>query len=232
MTSSGTYNFSLSNGESVISAFERVNVKLPELRQEHWLTARRELNLLFIEWNNKQVNLWKVELDTIPLVSGTATYTLPQKTILVLDGYITTNAGSQYGQNNRYITQLSRTEFSSLSNPNTPGPPTQYWFNRQITPTITFWPVPDSNGPYTFGYYRAVQIQDANLPAGGTPDLPERWLDALVAGLAHRLSRTYAPNLEALRKQDAMDAWTVAASQDIEVVNLSLSPPLQRYYPR
>jgi hypothetical protein len=232
MASSGTYNFSLSNGEGVLAALERVRVRAPSIRQEHFLTARREMNLLLVEWANKQVNLWKVALNTISLVSGTATYSIPATTVLVLDAYITTNPGSQYGQNNRYVTQLSRTEYASLSNPNTPGPPTQYWFDRLIAPTVTFWPVPDSNGPYTFGYYSVIRMQDANIPGGETPDIPYLWLDAMVAGLAHRLSRTYAPDIEQLRKADAMEAWTVAASQNIEVVNLSLAPPVGRYYPR
>ena len=232
MTSSGTYTFSLSVGEGVIAAFERVRVRAPSIRQEHMLTAKREINLLFVEFSNKQVNLFKVVQGTIPLIAGTATYSVPPQTVLLLDAYITTNAGSQFSQNNRYVTQFSRTEFASLSNPNTPGPPTQYWFDRLAAPTVTFWPVPDSNGPYTFGYFRVDQIQDANLPNAETPDVPYLWLDAMVSGLAHRLSRTYAPDLEAVRKMDAKEAWDTAAAQNIEVVNLSLAPPIGMFYPR
>lgn len=232
MTSSGTYNFTLSNGEGVLAAFERVRVRAPSIRIEHMQTARREINLLFVEWANKQVNLWKVESDSIPLIAGQATYSIPAKTVLVLDAWITTQQGSQFSQNNRYITPFSRTEYASLSNPNTPGAPTQYWFDRILAPTLTFWPVPDQNGPYTFNYFRAAQMQDANLAGGETPDIPYLWLDAMVAGLSHRLSRTYAPDLEQVRKADAMEAWTVAAAQNIEVVNLSLAPPIGRYYNR
>ena len=232
MSSSGTYDFSVSNGEAVIAAFERVKVRAPELRQEHFVTARREMNLLLAQAANLQVNLWKVQLDTIPMVSGTATYSVPANTVLILDAYITTNPGSQFGQNNRYVTQFSRTEYASLSNPNTPGPPTQFWFDRLISPTVTMWPVPDNNGPYTFGYYRVLQMQDANLPNGETPDLPYLWLDWFVAGLAHRLSRVYAPDLEAIRKADAQEAWNIAAAQNIEVTNLSIQPSVSRYYLR
>lgn len=232
MTSSGTYQFTVSNGEAVLAAFERVRVRAPELRQEHFVSARRELNLLFVEWSNKQVNLWSVTQASINLVSGTATYSLPPQTVLVLDAYIVTNAGSQFGQNNRYITPFSRTEYASLANPNTPGAPTNFWFDRLLSPTITLWPVPDGNGPYTFTYYRADQIQDANLPNGETPNIPYLWMDAMVKGLAARLAAIYAPDLEAARKLDAVDAWNTAAAQNIEVTNLSIQPPLQRYYMR
>lgn len=232
MTSSGTYNFALSNGSISLAAFERCSVRAPEIRQEHMVTAQRELNLALVKWANLQVNLFKVVQDTINLVSGTATYTLPSQCVLVLDAVCTTNAGSVFGQTNRYLTMFSRTEFASLANPNVPGPPTQFWFDRLPTPTVTFWPVPDSAGPYVFTYWRVDQMQDANLPNGETPDVPYLWIDALVAELAHRLARVYAPQLEAARKMDAQEAWQIAAAQNIEPVNLSISPPLSRYYVR
>lgn len=232
MTSSGTYNFFLSTGECVLAAYDRVRVHPTSIRQEHMLMARREMNLLLVEAANRQVNLFKVEQDSFILTPGIATYTLPAKTVLILDANIVLNPGSQFGQSNRYITPFSRTNFASLGNPNSPGPPTQYWFDRLASPTITFWPVPDNNGPYTFSYFRVVQMQDANLASGETPDLVYRWLDWFVAGLAHRFSRKYAPDIEQLRKADKEEAWQIAAAQDTESVNLSISPPLSRFYPR
>jgi hypothetical protein len=232
MTSSGTYNWSLSIGEGVLAAYERIQIRSPSLRAEHFTTATREINLLFAEWGNKQVNLWKVVQDQITLTAGVATISVPVTTVLILDATINTNQGSQFGQTNRYVTQFSRTEYASLSNPNAPGPPTQFWFDRLLSPNVTFWPVPDNNGPYTFNYWRVDRIQDANLANAETPDIPYLWLDAMVAGMAHRLARVYAPQLEAVRKSDAGEAWTVAAAQNIEVANVSLVPPLRRYYPR
>jgi hypothetical protein len=73
---------------------------------------------------------------------------------------------------------------------------------------------------------------DANFPAGETPDVPYRWLDALVAGLAHRLSRIYAPQMEQVRKADAQEAWQQAAAQDTENVGFMLAPGLAQYYRR
>lgn len=230
MSSSGTYNFALSNGQCIIAAFRRLGIRTPELRQEHFDMAFMEMNLSLVHFSNLQVNLFKVSLDTISLTPGTSVYSIPAKTVLILDAYITTNSGSQFGQNNRYVTQLSRTEYASLSNPNTPGPPTQYWFDRLQNPTVTFWPVPDSNGPYVFGYYHVDQMQDSLTPGGLNPDLPYLWLDAYIAQLSHRLSRMYAPTLEQVRGADAEKAWNIAAAQNIEVVNLAIAPPLGRYY--
>jgi hypothetical protein len=165
------------------------------------------------------------------LVSGQATYTVTPQTVMILDASVVLNYGMQ-NESRRYITPISRTEYLSFANQQTPGPPTVYWFDRLISPTITFYPVPDDNGPYTFDWFGCTQIQDANLPAGETPNVPYRWFDVLVAELAHRVSRTYAPSLEALRKVDADEAWKIAAAQDTENVPLMLAPSLGNYYHR
>lgn len=228
MTSSGTYNFSLSNGEAVLAAFERIQIRAPSIRQEHMLTARREINLLFSEWSNNQVNLWQVELISVTLVDGTASYDVPDRVVMILDAYLRQNSGES-DQTDRYITPISRTDYASYAAKLTEGIPTVYWFDRTLSPTFTIYPVINDSG-YLFNYYAAVQIEDAALTSGQTPDLPYLWLDALVAGLSHRLARIYAPQLEAQRKIDAQAAWTIASNQNVENVPFQVSPNLGDYY--
>lgn len=228
--SSGTYNFSPSNGELVLAAYERIQVRAPSLRQEHMLSARREINFLFSQLNNQGVNLWEVLRTQTTLVQGTSSYSITPQTIMVLDASIVLNFGQQ-NESRRYITPISRTEYLSYANQQSQGQPTVFWFDRLISPTITFYPVPDGNGPYTFDWFGCTQIQDANLAGGEIPDVPERWFDALVAGLAHRLARIYAPQMEAIRKVDAKEAWDIAATQDTENVPLTLAPQIGGYYP-
>lgn len=228
MTSSGTYAFSVSSGEGVIAAFERIQIRVPSLGQEHMATARRELNFLFADFSNRQVNLWKVESLSITLVDTTETYNIPTRVVMILDAYLTLNNGLTT-QTDRYITPISRTDYASYAAKFTAGPPTVYWFNRLISPTLTTWPVVDSSD-YVINYYACTQVQDAALKGGETPDVPYLWIDALIAGLAHRLARTYAPQLEAARKVDAQEAWTVAASQNIENVPIKLIPNIGQYY--
>lgn len=231
MTSSGTYDYSLSNANAVIAAFERIKIRAPSLRQEHMATARRELNLLFSEWSNKQVNLWKVELQSIPMITGQAAYSVPARTVMILDAYITTNYGTPQATD-LYITPISRTEYASLASKTSPGRPTVYWFDRLINPVVNMWPVADSSGPYVLNFYACVQNQDAGMPGGETPDIPYLWYDALVAGMSHRLSRIYAQDLEIIRKADAVEAWNIAAKQNTENVPLYIAPTISSYYRR
>jgi hypothetical protein len=230
MTSSATYAFAPSNGQLILGAFERIQVYATSLRQEHMASAIRELNLLFAEASNRQVNLWKVARAQQTLTASTASYTLTARTVMVLDASIVLNYGDE-DESRRYIPQMSRTEYQSIANQETEGPPTSFWLNRQIIPTVTFWPVPDDGGPYTFDYFYVTQMEDANLAGGETPDVPYRWLDWLVAGLSHRMARIYAPQFEQLRKADAAEAWTFAATQDVENVDFKISLGLARYYP-
>lgn len=204
---------------------------MPSLRQEHMNSAAQELNYLFVQISNFSPNLWEVIRTQTTLTQGTATCSIDPKTIMLLDVSIVLNFGLS-NESRRYITPISRTEYLTYANQQVPGPPTVWWFDRLTSPTVTFWPVPDGNGPYTFDYFSCTQVQDANLPSGETPNVPYRWLDYLVAGLAHRLSRIYAPQLEAIRKSDADEAWHIAAAQDTENVALSLAPAIGGYYPR
>lgn len=231
MTSSGTYSFAdtASNGSIVLAAYERIALRAPSLRQEHMFSAQREFNFMLSQMANYTPNLWKVDLVSVDLTDGDATYDVAARVVMILDAYVSLNYGED-NQTDNYITPMSRTDYAGLSQKQTEGQPNTYWFDRQISPTITLWPVPDADDTYTLNYYACLQMEDANLYGGETPDVPYRWLDALVAGLAHRLSRIYAQPLEAVRKVDAKEAWEAAAAQDTENVNLSFSPSLRSYY--
>jgi hypothetical protein len=224
MATTGTYSFSPDLGSIFMEAFSRIGVKRPELTPQHLMDASLAANYQQIEWSNDGVLLWTVDLQTIPLVQGHATYTVPPNTVMILDLYINN------GTSNRLIMPFSRTDYASLANPLTPGFPTSFWFDRLIAPTLSLWPVPDGSATYTMSYYRYRQIQDAVAQGGLAPEIQTLWLDAYAAGLAHRLSRGYAPALEIVRKADYLAAYMLAAKQGTENVPLYVSPGLQSYY--
>lgn len=227
---SGTTNFAPSSGELILGAYQRIGIRPTELLITHLSTAVMELNLLFQKLNNLQPNLWTVDLQTMPVTQGNATYSLPADTVMITNAYLSTGSGTS--RIDRLIWPLSQTEYAAIANKSAQGTPTTFWFNRTISPTITFYLTPDGNGPYTVNYYRVRQIQDATLPSGVNMEVPPRWLDALMAGLSHRLARIYAPQLEQIRKADADEAWAVAANEDVENVALNITPGLGGYFIR
>ncbi len=127
---------------------------------------------------------------------------------------------------------ISRDEYAAISTKTTQGFPSQYWFDRLIAPTVTFYLVPDASFTYTFFYYRARQIQDAVITNGQNLELPTRFFDAITADLAHRLARIYRPELEQMRKADRDEAWSIAATEDTEWVPMYVTPALGGYWRR
>jgi hypothetical protein len=227
MTTSGTYTYNPSLGELTLYAYQLCGIRPTELLQEHMSTARTATNLLLASWANRGVNLWAVDLVTVPLVQGTSTYSVDSNTVMILDAYIETVTGTQ--AIDRIILPVSRTEYASYPNKLQTGFPTTYWFDRLISPTITLWPVPDGSQT-SLNYYRVRQIQDSNLVDGQTVEIPYLWLDAFANGLAFRLAQIWAPALVQILKPTADEAYQIAADQNVEYAQQYISPQISGYF--
>jgi len=206
-------------------AFERCGV---ELRTGYDIkTARRSMNLLSIEWANRGLNLWTIEQGEIPLVSGQAEYDLPLDTVDLMDSVIRTGANT--GQADVSIMRISATTYAQIPSKNVPGRPVQVWVDRQIQPTVTFWPIPDQTGYYTFKYWRLRRIQDTGTGAT-TADIPFRFLPALVAGLSFYLAMKIPDALGRLEmlKMAYDEQWNLAADEDREKASLVIAPRMRR----
>ena len=227
MTTSNSYNFSPSLGEATLYAYNLCGIRNTEILQEHMESARMAANMMLGRWSSEGVNLWAVDLQTIPLIQGQATYSVPSNTIVMLDAYIVQNSGG--ASINRLILPISRTEYASYPNPTQQGFPTTYWFDRLLSPTVTLWPVPDGNES-SFNYYRVRQIQDSNFTNGQTVEIPYYFLEAFVFGLAQRLAMIWAPDKVALLKPLADESYNIAAAQNIETAQQYISPQISSYF--
>jgi hypothetical protein len=227
MTSSGTYAFNPSVGEATLHAFMMCGVRPSAILQEHMQSARMAANLLLSRWSAQGVNLWKVELNSIALVQGTATYSVPANVIVIMDGYITQNNGGP--PIDRYILPISRSEYASYSNKTQQGFPSTFWFDRLLVGNVTLWPVPDGNEA-SFNYYCVQQIEDAAFTSGQTADIPYYFLEAFTLGLAHRLAIIWAPDRAQGLKLLADESYMIAATQNTETANTYISPMLQSYW--
>lgn len=233
MTTSGTATFNLNLNELVEEAFERCGA---ELRTGYDLrTARRSLNLLTIEWANRGINLWTIEQGSIPLTLGTIAYNLPIDTIDLLDHVVRTGTGQNQIDIN--ITRISESTYSTIPNKNAQGRPIQVWINRQSgadypttgvkNPTINIWPTANQDSYYTFVYWRLRRIQDAGAGGTFTQDIPFRFLNCMVAGLAYYLSMKL-PNVDPGRraelKADYEQQFQMAAEEDREKASVRFVP--------
>ena len=229
MTTSGTYTYNPSLGELTLFAYNLAGVRNTALVQEHMEAARMAANLMLANWSNRGVNLWAVDLVTVPLVTGQSTYNVDGNTVMMLDAYIVIDDGNA-DPIDRIILPISRTEYASYPNKEQQGFTTVFWFDRLIAPTVTLWPVPDGTSAQYLKYYRVRQIQDSNLQGGQNVEIPYLWLDAFAYGLASRLAQIWNPPLIQMLKPLADEAYQVAADQNIETAMTYISPMISGYF--
>ena len=229
MAGSGTYAFAPSIADLMLNAFGRIQIRRTELTQQHLADAANEANFVQVEFSNRLPNLWLSELYTVALSEGTASYNLLARLISPMAVYLTiTDSGGN--STDRILYPISTYEYAALPDKTIEGQPTSYWFNRQTTPVMYLWPVPDGNATYTLKMQIISQPQDATMPSGVTANIHYRWIDAFAAALAARLAAIYKPELEAKRQADAERAWQIAANEDIEYTPMFVIPGLGSYY--
>lgn len=228
MTVSGTYGFNPSAGDLILQAYHMCGVRPAALVQEHFVSARIAMNLMLGRFSSMGVNLWQVNLQTIPLVQGVATYSIPTNNIVMLDTYIETIDGAGNAID-RIILPVSRTEFASYPNKAQQGFPTIFWQNRLINGTVTLWPVPDGTQT-SLKYYQVIQIDDSNLTNGQTVNVPYYFLEAVTLGLAYRLALAWAPDRVAMLKPLADESYDIAARQNEETSDFFVSPQMSSYF--
>lgn len=231
MASSGTYNFQLSDAMVVIEAFARLGIQPSAITRHHLIEARVSLNLELQRWSNRTVALWKVVTGTVNLVVGQAPYVLPANLITITEVWYTTVNGNGTGQPlDRFMTPMTRTQYAMLPNKLQQGIPTTYWFERLPTPILTIRETPSQGAPtYVINWFGLQQIQDADYAGGQSPDIVYRAYDALCACMAARLAVKFAPQLEAVRKADATEAFSDFVGQDQEDGPLLILPNVGVY---
>ena len=228
MATSGTTAFDLQIDDIIEEAYERCGMRTNSGNDIR--SARRSLNLLFSEWGNRGVHLWKVQLNEATLVAGQATYTVASNVNDVLEAYIssTSTAGNTASTNDISLTKIDRSAYAALPNKGATGQPSQYYVSREITPQIYLYQAPDAS-TYTFlKYYYIGIIEDAGFYSN-TTDIVYRFMPAMCAGLAYYLSQKIAPERIQLLKQLYEDEMLRALEEDGQRTSSYISP--QNYYP-
>jgi len=228
MATSGTTAFDMDFAEIAEEAWERAG---REMRSGYDLrTARRSMNLLTIEWQNRGLNLWTIDSGTQTLTAGTSQYTLPADTIDLLDHVIRTNAGNTTTQSDLVISRIGVSSYAAIPNKLTQGRPLQVWIERlQAAPKINLWPVPDDSTTYTFVYWRLRRIEDAGNGVE-TADMNFRFLPCLVAGLAYHIAMKVPELVTRIDMLKAVydEQYNLAAGEDREKTSERFVPRVGR----
>ena len=219
MSTSGTTTFDLSIDDLVEEAYERCGMR-PQSGYQ-LATARRSLNLLFLDWANRGLNLWTIEQATYELTQGVNEISLDASVVNVLEAVIRQN--SEGTLTDIYIERISREDWLNTPNKTTQARPSQFYVQRTNIPKVFFYPAADQN--YTFVYYRIRRIQDAGDYTNDA-DVNFRFLPCLASGLAYYLSLKFAPERAAALKAIYDEDFTRAAMEDRDTASVQFVPDL------
>jgi hypothetical protein len=228
MATSGTTAFDLSIEEIIQEAYERcgmVTTSGHSLR-----SARTSLNLLFAEWANRGIHLWKVSLNENLLVSGQAEYAVDGNVSDVLEAFVSTTAAAANSVNTQDVSlsKIDRSAYAALPNKLALGQPSQYYVDRQEIPKIYLYQAPDLNTYTYLKYYVIKRIEDAGAYTNDA-DIVFRFLPCMVAGLAYYLAMKNAPTLVQQNKLIYEDQLKRALDEDGQRASTFITP--QSFYP-
>ena len=223
MATSNQSQFNPDIGEILEEAFERVG---RDGRAGYDLvTARRSLNLVFQDIQNRGIGLWTVEQATLSLVAGTQTYALDADTMDVMPDAVTRRSGID-----QTCTRIMRDEWLTIPNKTSTGRPIQFFVERlRDGVDISFWPTPSAAD--SFIYWRIRHIEDAKA-GDETVDLPRRLVPAVISGLAWNLAEKapelVSPERRAEMKLRYMEELKVAMEEDHDRASLYIRPAIIR----
>ena len=219
MTVSGSTDFELDVADYIEEAYERCGL---ELRTGYDLaTAKRSLNLMLADWANRGLNQWTIKQRTQVVTASDGEYDLGTDVIDVL-GVIVRRSGTDYA-----MERVSRDEFLAIPTKTTTGRPTQFFLDRQLTPNLKIWPIPE-NSTDTIVYDALTRIDDADN-AVNTMAVPFRFYPCLAAGLAYYLAIKRAPERVQLLKSVYEEEINRAIDEDRDRSSFTISPSLKDY---
>jgi len=219
MASSGTYNFSMDIDEVIQEAMEMIGGE--ETLGHEPKSARRSINLILQDWQNRGVMLWSINTSTVSLTTSVTSYAFASATVDVLEA-----VHSRDGQDIQ-LERISMEEYMKIPNKGQTGRTTQYAIrNGRDFPTMHLWPIPE-NSTDTIKVETFTYLQDVNKSAVQTADISRKFLPCLTAGLAYNMGMK-RPGVDMARismlKAEYEERMSRAMEQDRERTNLLIKP--------
>ena len=219
MALSDSKDFELDVAEYIEEAFERCGL---EVRTGYDLrTAKRSLNLMLAEWANRGLNQWTIKQRSLALVQADGEYPLSTDIIDVLSVVL------RRGSTDYALSRVSRDTFISIPNKTTQGRPSQFFLDRQNTPNLKIWPVPENSTDVI--YYDALTRMDDADSQVNTMDMPFRFYPCLAAGLAYYISMKRAPDRIQLLKAVYEEEFERAMTEDRDRSSFNVVPMYQYF---
>ena len=214
MAISGSTDFELDVSDYIEEAFERCGL---EVRTGYDLkTAKRSLNLMLAEWANRGLNSWTIAQRSQALTASDGEYDLGTDVIDILS-LVLRRDGTDYS-----LERLSRTGYLTIPTKTTTGRPSQFFLDRQLTPNLKVWPIPENSTDVI--YYDALTRMDDADTFTNTMDVPFRLYPCLAAGLAYYIAMKRAPQRIQILKAVYDEELQRAFEEDRDRASFNVEP--------
>lgn len=161
------------------------------LLADELISARRGLDYLLTDLQNKNILLHKIETTVVPVSTSVSSLTFGPSISDVLVASIRTSSTDIVLERDGYE------RWAEIPTKSQSGRPTRYWWDRRRdSNTMNFWPVPDQ--VYTVVLTIQKNAEDT-LRAFDNIDVPRRFLPAIIYGLAYWIGLRRGTRVDANR---------------------------------
>jgi hypothetical protein len=207
-----TATFNPEFAEILSEAFSNAGIRPINVTGEHIAEAMRSANLLLVDFSNKGVKQYQLQLRTLPVTSGVATLTLPADVLDVWAANITRS-----GQDTP-MWPISRTDYMNVPKKTQTGRMFNYFVDKGKEGTtarvVYLWPTPDRSTDI-FTYWAWIRNSDETTVSQTVP-MSYEWIDAYATDLAARISLKFAADRYSLLRDLADKAFMNARYADRE----------------
>lgn len=222
MTTSGTNTFNLNIEECVEKAYRLIGSEITsgeELKQ-----ARRSLDLLLIEMQNKGHPFAKLEKVSQTLTEGDADYLLDTSVLDVLEMTV------KRGGTETAVERVPLFEYHKIPTKSQKGKPSLYALDRNRTQVTVYLYSTPENSTDTIEMWTLKRVHDSGAYTNNI-DLSIRYLPCVIFGLAYYLSME-KPNFPQGKRQELkaqyLELLGEANHEDRERASFRVLPP--NYY--
>ena len=189
MATSGTSNFDPTFDDILQDAAAMVGGG-PVLADE-LISARRGLDYLLTDLQNKNVLLHKIETTVVPVSASVSSLTFGPSISDALVASIRTSSTDIVLERDGYE------RWAEIPTKSQTGRPTRYWWDRRRDSNVlNLWPLPDQT--YTVVLTIQKNAEDT-LRAFDNVDVPRRFLPAVIYGLAYWIGLRRGTRVDANR---------------------------------
>lgn len=179
---------------------------------------RRSARILSERWTAQGFNTWRIRTNQITLSGADPKIVLDK----CVDDVIQVMSIKKGSESETLMKRIPAAEYFQLTKKRTYGLPSQFWLQRTEPPVLHVFPIGSKAGGDALVVDYVERPDSYEAYTDNPDDVPGRWLEAYITGLALDLARKRPPFDEALigrLKAEAAEAEGIAQLNDRDRAN-------------